>query len=247
MIAQLGMYDMASTCAANDRFWAAIRARLGYGPEELNRELPPGEGWLHPGLLLAQTCGYPFRAKLVGRVHLVGTPDYGLEGCPPGYYRSVFLARADDPRDDLSGFGTPRFAYNGTLSQSGWAAPRHHAGRIGLCFGTLMKSGGHTLSARAVLEGRADLAALDALTWKLLQRNHPWTRELKTVGETDPTPALPYICALGQDSAAIFTAVRDALGDLTDADRAALCLRGLVRIPEADYLCVPTPPAPDEM
>lgn len=245
MIAQLGMYDAPSNRAANDRLWAAIRARLGYGPRRLNRDIAPDQGWRRSDLLLSQTCGYPFRAHLAGKVALIGTPDHGLDGCPPGYYRSVFVARADDPRTCLADFDRARFAYNDALSQSGWAAPRHHAGRIGLSFGPLVCTGGHAGSARAVLQGRADLAALDALSWQFLRRDHEWTAGLKPVAETAPTPALPYICAPDRDAGALFGAVSGAIGDLSAADRETLALCGVVRVPEAAYLAVPTPPGSD--
>ena len=103
-LASLPMYDRPETAAANDRYWQAIRTRLGEGPETLTRTGELWEHWLAPDLVLSQTCGYPYRARLHGQVTLVGTPDYGLDGCPPGHYRSIFVARADDPRTDLRAF-----------------------------------------------------------------------------------------------------------------------------------------------
>ena len=164
MIASLGMYDRAETAAANDRFWAlirdALRAKGLAAPEDLVR----GEGaywaaWQDPKLVLSQTCGFPFRARLHDKVTLVATPDYGLEGCPPGYYASVFVARAEDGRC-LPEFRQARFAYNEALSQSGWAAPQNHAATMGFHFATLVETGSHRGSALAVAEGRADLAQL---------------------------------------------------------------------------------------
>ena len=103
MIASLPMYDRPETAAANDRLWAGIRDRLRAeglpAPEALIHgasDLWPQ--WTSPDLVLSQTCGYPYRSRLHGQVLLVGTPDYGVDGCAPGHYRSVFVARADDPR-----------------------------------------------------------------------------------------------------------------------------------------------------
>ena len=249
MIASLGMYDPPPLQAANDRFWALIRdglrARGMTAPDQLTR----GDGaywlaWQSPDLVLSQTCGYPFRTRLHDRVTLVGTPDFGVEGCPPGYYRSVFVARATDPRDQLSDYSGSRFAYNEDLSQSGWAAPQTHAARQGLHFPPALRSGGHRLSALAVAEGRADLAAIDAVTWSLLQRHEEFAAALNVVGQTDPTPGLPYITRQGADADTLFDAVSVAIAALSDADRDLLHLRGLVRIPAAEYLAVPNPPAP---
>jgi ABC-type phosphate/phosphonate transport system substrate-binding protein len=201
-------------------------------------------GWLAPDLVLAQTCGYPYRARLHGRVTLIGTPDYGLPGCPPGHYRSVFVARATDLRDLAAFDGTP-IAYNDALSQSGWAAPQNHAALLGLHFPAGPCTGGHAGSALAVAEGRADLAGLDALTWALIREHDPaLAARLREVDQTLPTPGLPLIAALGADAEATFVAVAAAIATLPAADRDALHLRGLVRIPAAAYLAIPSPPAP---
>ena len=119
----LGMYDMPEIQAANDRYWQAIRDRLGYGPASLSRDLDYWEMWQSPDLLLGQTCGMPYRTRLHDKVTLIGTPDFGLPDCPPGYYQSVIVARSEDTRDTLQDFDGARFAYNENMSQSGWAGP----------------------------------------------------------------------------------------------------------------------------
>lgn len=250
MIASLPMYDRAETAAANDRLWDRIRDRLRAdgvpAPDRLTRgaeDLWPQ--WTSPDLVLSQTCGYPFRARLYPSVLLVGTPDYGVEGCPPGYYRSVFIARADDPRDRVEQFDRSRFAYNDSLSQSGWAAPQTHAARIGIRLLPSLVTGAHSLSARAVCDHRAEIAALDAVTWRLLQQHDPLTRGLRPVGWTEPTPGLPLITARTMDAQLLFDAFAGAIIDISRADRDATGLQGIVRIPASDYLSVPTPASPE--
>jgi ABC-type phosphate/phosphonate transport system substrate-binding protein len=249
MIAALPMYDRPELTGATDRYWALIRdglrARGMEAPEALRRgdaELMPQ--WLRPDLLLSQTCGFPYRARLHGKVQLVGTPDFGVEGCPPGSYRSVLIARADDPRGALAEFDGVAIAYNDGLSQSGWAAPQNHAAALGLRFPAGIMTGSHAASLVAVAEGRADLAALDAVTFRLLSRSHTAAALVKVVAMTDPTPGLPYICAETVDADAVFDTIAAAIPALDEADRAALGLRGLCRIPAETYLAVPTPPPP---
>ena len=249
MIAALPMYDRPEMAGATDLYWALVRdelrARGVDAPEALQRgeaDLMPQ--WLAPDLVLSQTCGFPFRARLHGKVALVGTPDFGVEDCPPGYYRSVLIARADDPRQTLAEFDGVPLAYNDGLSQSGWAAPQNHAAERGLRFPAGVQTGSHAASLRAVAEGRADLASLDAVTFRLLRRAEPLAAAVKVVEMTDPTPGLPYICAMGMDADAVFDAVAAAIPRLSAEDRAALGLRGILRIPAQDYLSVPTPPPP---
>jgi len=244
VIASLGMYDMAPVQAANDRFWDLIRAALGYGPDRLTRADELWEIWQSPDLLLAQTCGMPYRTRLCDDVALVGTPDYGVEGCPPGYYRSVLVVRADDPRQSEDAFAGARFAFNEPLSQSGWAAPVVHLRARGVPMGELMQTGAHVASAQAVADGRADLAGLDALTWTLMGEHEAVTGRLRVLARTEPTPGLPYITARNRDVQVIATALRQAITELTPEDRAALHLKGLIAIPSETYLAVATPPAP---
>jgi ABC-type phosphate/phosphonate transport system substrate-binding protein len=253
MIASLGMYDRAETAGANNRLWAGIRDGLRANGVAAPDALTRGDGaywpaWQSPDLVFSQTCGFPFRAGLHRNVTLIGTPDYGLPDCPAGHYYSVFVARADDPRG-LAELALARFAYNEEVSQSGWAAPQNHAALHGLPhFRPTFRSGGHRLSALAVAEERADVVAIDAVTWALLSRWEPWTARLRVVERTRPsTPVLPYIAGKGADAGLYFKVVKAAIAALPPEDRATLHLRGLVRIAAEDYLAVPTPPAPDQI
>lgn len=244
MIASLPMYDRPELQAANDRLWQAVRGALGFGPDSLGRQGDIWEHWKSPDLVLSQTCGFPYRARLHGTVQLVGTPDNRLAGCAPGEYYSVFVARADDEREDVSSFATARFAFNEPLSQSGWAAPANFAHARGFAFDNTVRTGGHAHSAKAVAEGRADLAALDALSWRHMQRYDGFASKLRVVARTEPTPTLPYITASGRDAKAIRAAVSEAIDALSDADRETLSIYGLVNIPSERYLSVRTPAPP---
>lgn len=252
MIASLGMYDRAEVQASNDRLWALMRDGLRSAglsaPDHLTRG-PEAywPAWEARDLVLSQTCGFPYRVKLHGKVTLVGTPDFNVEGCAPGHYRSVFVAAKTDARRDVLQFDGASLAFNEDLSQSGWAAPQNFALSQGIELRPALRTGGHLLSARAVAEGRAEIAALDAITWAIIQRHEAFAANLQVVGVTDPTPGLPYISARGADAGLLFDIVAAAIAALPAADKSALCLHGLVKIDAQAYLDVPTPPTPAEL
>jgi hypothetical protein len=245
MIASLPMYDWPEVRAETDAYWQAIRAALGHGPAALTRGFADYIGhWQRPDLLLSQTCGMPYRTRLHDRLRLVGTPDFGLPGCAPGHYCSVLVVRAQDDRAQVTDFTADIFAYNEAGSQSGWAAPASHLERLGRRFARLLATGSHRAALRAVAEGRAGMAAIDAVTWELALRHEPAAARLRVLERTAPTPGLPYVTALAHDPAPLFAAITGAIAGLAPATRAALMLRGLVAIPQAAYLAVPTPAPP---
>ncbi|MFC6636438.1 PhnD/SsuA/transferrin family substrate-binding protein [Sulfitobacter sp. JBTF-M27] len=249
MIASLMMYARPELEAAHRRYWALIRHSLAArgidAHETLSNDIEEFAVWEAPDLILSQTCGMPYRLSLHGKVQLVGTPDFGVEGCPQGYYRSAIVVRADDARLDLAAFRDARFAYNQTISQSGYAAPYAVAQRHGFWFANREQSGGHIKSAKAVAEGHADIAAIDAVTWRFIERYDDFARHLRVLEWTPATPGLPYITALNMNAARIFDAVSDAIAQLATDDRETLSLRGLVSIEAADYLAIANPPMRD--
>ncbi len=245
MLASLPMYDWPQLRTAHRAFWTEIRKGLSsrgvYSPETLAESGMGLPFWSDPGLVLSQTCGLPFRQSLHGKVRLVGTPDYGVAGCPPGYYRSYFIARRDDYRSELADFKSTVFALNGKDSQSGYAAARTHAVNQGFWFESWLETGSHLLSAKRVAEGAADIASIDAVSWHFISRFEPFAASLRILEATEPSPGLPYITSLAYDAEVIYGAVSEALQVLDPVHREELSLKGFVQIPEAAYLAVPMP------
>lgn len=249
MIAALPMYVQPENRAAHDRFWALIRDGLrGQGiaaPEALDWRIGHMESWAHPDLVLGQICNLPLRARFAGHVTLIGAPDLALPGCAAGEYYSVFVLRADDPAktaQDCARAGY-RLAYSEGLSQSGWGAAHDWAQAQGLTLCPQQATGSHAGSLRAVAEGAADWAAVDAQTWRMLTRWRGAGTGLRVVGRTHASPGLSYVTRAGQDPAPYRRALVAAIAALEEADRAALDLHGLAVLPEAAY-ALPLPPLP---
>jgi ABC-type phosphate/phosphonate transport system substrate-binding protein len=249
MIASLMMYLRPELEAAHWRYWAVIRrelARRGIdAPEALSNDADEFDVWNAPDLVLSQTCGMPYRKWLHDKVTLIGTPDFGIEGCPPGYYNSCIVVRADDAREDLRDYASARFTYNQTFSQSGYAAPYALIRPLGFWFANRSQSHGHFRSARAVADRHADIAALDVVSWRLIHKYEPFAAKLRVLARTDPTPGLPYIAGPNADAQTTFDAVSAAIAGLAAADREALGIKGLIAIPKEAYLAVPIPPEAD--
>lgn len=247
MLAALPMYDRPELRAQTDLYWRLIRDELRergvFAPDGLWRGEDLWSLWRSPELVFAQTCGMPYRAQLHGEVSLVATPDYDLPGCEPGEYNSVVITREGvSDREALGG----TWVINEALSQSGWGALAVWLGQQGIALKRPALSGSHAGSAQAVASGEADLAAIDALTWALLQRFGE-TRGLREIARTDPTPTLPYITAKGAAAEPVFDAVSAAVAELPGDVAEALSLRGVVRISHERYMALPIPPSPETL
>mgnify|MGYP006154996919 CR=1 FL=1 len=246
MIASLPMYARPEVNDVLFHFWDLIQKNLAnYGvaaPVSLTQDRDVFDVWTDPTLVLSQTCGMPFRKFLHNKVKLVGTPIYDLEDCPPGHYYSVIVTRKDDLRTTLKEFENARFGYNEENSQSGFAAPLNYASKLGIKFSNRVPSGGHVESAEMVANGLADIAALDAVTWKLIERHDAFASALRIVECTKPTtPVLPFITSMSGDANALFTAIEAAIEGLTSEEKDCLCLKGIMKIPPEEYLSVPNP------
>lgn len=205
MIAALPMYDWPALRRWTDAFWSAaaenLRAAGIEAPAALARPADPAETWRDPDLVIGQTCGMPCVMGLCGDAHVIGRPDYGLPDASEGTYRSVVVKRAEVGPSGLVAHQGCRVAVNEWASYSGHIALRAHlaglrAGADGPFFGMALLSGSHRESARMVARGDADLAALDAVAWALLQAHEPETAgRLAILDRTAPAPALPFIAA----------------------------------------------------
>lgn len=248
LVAAFPMYQRAELSAAFDALWCATRDRLRAKGIAAPDALTVVEGdllsfWHRPELLLSQTCGLPFRHVLKDRVVLVGTPDFGVEDCPPGHCRSAIVVRRDDLRAHLKDFDGATFACNDVHSQSGYAAPLVAAQKAGVRLGTLRISGAHVNSARMVATGQADFAGIDAVSWRHMLAFDAWVAGLRVLGWTDPSPGLPFITANASLAPTLALCLSDAIRSMPGEMLTRLTLKGLTQIDADDYLSVPDPPA----
>ncbi len=244
MIASLPMYDRAETRPALDRLWDLVRNTAEHRlPAKLTHGGDPWEHWQNPDLVLSQSCSLPYRTRLSDIVELIGTPVHDLD-CKAGRYYSVLVARRADSRRELTDFDSARFAVNEYSSQSGWAALSELVEKEGIQATEIQLSGTHAASAQLVAAGEADLAALDAVSWQLMCRYDDFSRDLKVITTSPPTPALPFIASRTSAGKVRFEAFQTAIAKLSPEDRETLCLQGLTRVDPQEYLALPVPQMP---
>ncbi len=249
-VASLPMQDWPALRRDTDRLWGALRDGLrGIGeasPERLDRTRGLMEVWTHPELVLSQSCGLPFAQHLAGRVTLIGAFDHDLPETPAGSYHSVLVVRAGDARETLAAFRNAVAAVNARGSQSGygalaWAvAPLARDGRF---FAASVETGAHLGSAQAVLEGRADIAALDAVSWRHMRRLGAVPEGLRVLLRTPPVPGLPLIARRGRDAVLLQAVVSEAVAGLDAGTRGRLGIAGFRAMEAADYAPLAALPA----
>jgi ABC-type phosphate/phosphonate transport system substrate-binding protein len=251
-VASLPMYDWPEVAWANDALWQAISDRLRRAgvaaPAALERARPLHDVWRDPGLVLSQTCGYPFAISLKGKVRLVATPVYAVEGCDGPRYSSAIVMRRDESVGRLSDCLGRRFAFNSRDSLSGHVALAVAMREAGIDPGeaTWVETGAHRASIRAVADGVADIAAIDAVTWSFAaQYERPAAERLRVIGWTPLRPGLPLIASSERsDEDALRSALNDAVADPdTAAARTALRIAGLSSIGTGEYEALAALPA----
>jgi ABC-type phosphate/phosphonate transport system substrate-binding protein len=246
MMASFPMYHCAPQAVR--AMWTFLAGRLralgvDQVPAELEAPVALHAHWQERTLLFSQACGYPYVQFLAGKVNLLGVFLYDVPGATGQLNSSQLVVREADAHRRLEDFRGRTLAYNSTDSQSGYnslraqVAPLARGGRF---FGRALRSGGHMESVRGVGDGRADLAAIDCVSWAEFGRHAPeLVLGLRVMGQTDPYPPLPLITSLATPPAVV-AALRQALRDLcTDPAmalvRETLFIRGFALVDDATY------------
>jgi ABC-type phosphate/phosphonate transport system substrate-binding protein len=236
MIASLGMYPFAHLRDDYDRLWTAVGARLGDTPEVLSHDLELHQVWQHHELLVGQTCGWPLVTELPDLV-VIGAFDMAVPFAAGGRYRSVIVASKPLGLAHWKADPGTRVVINGFDSLSGW---------VSLCdvWGGLptkvLETGAHVESMRAVAEGRAEVASIDAVSFEHFVQTEPMVAaRLNVIGHGPRVPSLPLVMAPGHGNR--LAEVRAAFAQsVADPALTAVCgrlrIRGFVPFDRSDYL-----------
>jgi ABC-type phosphate/phosphonate transport system substrate-binding protein len=250
VIASLPMYLTPETRAAHDALWALIRdglrARGIAAPDALDHDILPMQSWSAPDLVLGQICNLPYRKYFRDSLTVIGTADYGLEGCAPGQYRSLIIVRPGHPAERLEDLDGATIAYSEADSCSGWGTLAVWCLRKGIRLRPNLKTGAHRHSIEAVARGEADMAAIDAQTFRVLSRTVSETAQVRVIRATAATPGMSFVTRGTDDPALYREAIAAAIETLDPDHRSALGLRAIVKLPVSAF-DLPLPPSPEDM
>jgi ABC-type phosphate/phosphonate transport system substrate-binding protein len=251
-VAALPMYNVTPTLADD---WRAllehVRVKLrpwlvarGDTLELIDPDTSLTAFWLRADVLLTQTCGYPLMHALDGRVQLVYTPIFSIDGCANGDYRSVLVARKAAGVTSLEGGQGLRAAYNSNDSNSGMNLLRHAVAPLAngrAFFASAIETGGHLASLKALADDRADIAAIDCVTFAFVRDHLPALADsVIEIGVTASSPGLPLIASKNVPADGI-DALRMALSSVIGQDpplAKRLKLAGFAERPIGDYSAI---------
>ena len=249
MIASLPMYDWPEIRDATDAWWTGLARHLrAQGlrgvPRALVRGGPPEAAWTHPALLLSQTCGLPLARRLHRKLQVVATPCYAAEGCDGPTYSSLILVRDDSGIQSLEDLRGRVAAYNSTDSLSGHLALRLVLAPFGPLLAGTVETGSHAGSMAAVAEGRAEVCAIDCVTYGIAVRHRPsLTAGLRGIAWSPAMPALPYVTSASRTRSELLQIVKGlqiAAADMALAEtRRTLMINGFVEPLPSAYDKVP--------
>ncbi|MFP2767813.1 PhnD/SsuA/transferrin family substrate-binding protein [Oceanisphaera sp. KMM 10153] len=199
LVASLPWYDLPPLQPGLDTFWSVLRNELhrlsaplsSYRlpiPDTLDRHTPLVEQWTNPGLLLSQCCGPDLFTPQARGLVPIARPVFSDLDCTPGQYFSYIVSASGREPASPQSAGTVRFVINSASSRSGCAALFEWASANGIDGDQVLLSGGHAASLEYLRNGAADLAAIDAHSWPLLD-----SRGITIIGRSTEAPAPPFV------------------------------------------------------
>lgn len=231
MIAVLGMYPFAHLRDSYDQLWQSVASHLVDAPDRLDRAVDLHESWRRDDLLLGQTCGWPLVTSLP-ELAVVGAFDVVAPFAAAGRYRSVLVGVRPQSPAELASTPDSVVAMNSDTSLSGWISLCAALGRRPQ---RVLTTGSHGESVRAVSEGRAHLASIDALSFEfLMEAERPMVSRLHIVGHGPLVPSLPLVTSFTHRLDELRQAVAVAVTETT-AVCTRLRIRGFVPFDRSDY------------
>ena len=149
------------------------------------------------GFAVGQICGITFANAPAGQLRYLATFVADAPTVPAGHYNSILVTPRENGLSTPADFDPARHkvVINETSSFSGnltFAA--HMAAEYNTGLGTPLASGAHLKSIGMVARGKADLAAIDRISFALARHTVPEdVAGVTVIGETASHPGVPFV------------------------------------------------------
>lgn len=213
---------------------------------EINRLLnfDTGDAVLNnPALWFGQTCGYPLMTRLHQRLTPISVPIFDIVGCDGRHYSSQLIVPEKSGINSLQDCRGLRAVINASDSNSGMNVLRHAIAELNpqeSFFSDIQVSGSHLQSLTEVANARADIAAIDCISYRFIEDTWPeLTARIRSIGFTASTCGLPFVMqkqAAGRDNVAgISGCLNRALSMLDKQQKDRLHLKGFENVDITNY------------
>ena len=226
LFVSLPWYDLKETMAPTNALWEHLASRLRNRgvrnvPDRLRREISYQEQWTSGKLLFSQACGYDVLLPFRDHLRIIATPIYQAAGCSGPWYSSAVVVREDSRAEHLEDLRGSRCVINSLTSHSGMnalramVAPLHCNGKF---FSSVRVSSSHETSLEMIARGKADVAAIDGVTYTLLKRHRAHVlSSTRVLCHSQRVPAPPFVTSsqtteeeLQRIQAALFETLEDS-------------------------------------
>ena len=150
-----------------------------------------------PNFFLGQTCGYPYVTRWKHSHDLLAVPVFDFDGCKGTQYSSWFITHRENSASKIEDFRHKTVTLNGHDSNSGMNVLRYEISKLNCpesFFDEVIISGGHATSIKLIEEKKADLAAIDSVSYAhLLQAGLFDPNKIRIIGQSEMTTGLPFI------------------------------------------------------
>ena len=196
-----------------------------------------------PGLFLGHTCGYPLMKQLKDQVIPFCVPVFDVPGTDGKMYSSRFIVAADSSIEALDECRGKVAAMNAADSNSGMNVLRYAIARFNPSapfFSRVVQTGSHLHSLEKVADGTTDVAAIDCVSYQLIQDHWPeLVDKVRSIGFSVKTCGLPLVLprpGIGNaDLELLVEKMNQALADTPETIRNRLHLHGFEPVTLEDY------------
>ena len=196
-----------------------------------------------PGLFIGHTCGYPLMTRLQDALIPFCVPLFDVPGTEGKLYSSYIIVAADSEIQSLRDCRDSIVAINSSDSNSGMNVLRYELARLRArpgYFSEVIITGGHLHSLEAVAANRAQVAAIDCVSYQLIADQNPeLVATVRAIDRSVQTCGLPLVMPQHRysetHSASCLAALNQALDNTPIWVRERLHLTGFEAVDFEDY------------